>query len=81
MITVKTFAQVRELSGCAHLQVPFAAGLDVTALIMRLQQQSPAWREALEGNVLCAVNQTLCDGSALLNDNDEVAFFPPVTGG
>ena len=81
MITVKTFAQVRELSGCGQLQVPFEAGLDVASLILRLQQQSPAWHDALEGTVLCAVNQTLCDSSALLNENDEVTFFPPVTGG
>ena len=28
-----------------------------------------------------ALNQTLCDESAVLADGDELAFFPPVTGG
>jgi sulfur-carrier protein len=31
--------------------------------------------------VRCALNQTLCDEQATLADGDELAFFPPVTGG
>ena len=31
--------------------------------------------------IRCALNQTLCEESALLSDGAEVAFFPPVTGG
>ena len=31
--------------------------------------------------VRTALNQTLCDEAAALSDGDEVAFFPPVTGG
>ena len=31
--------------------------------------------------VRMALNQTLCEGSAVLRQGDEVAFFPPVTGG
>ena len=31
--------------------------------------------------VRVALNQSLCDESAVLNDGAEVAFFPPVTGG
>ena len=39
--------------------------------------------EALTRNraVRSALNQTLCDESALLSADAEVAFFPPVTGG
>jgi molybdopterin synthase sulfur carrier subunit len=29
----------------------------------------------------CALNQQMADESVLLKDGDEVAFFPPVTGG
>ena len=32
-------------------------------------------------SLLLAVNQQMVDGDAPLNANDEVAFFPPVTGG
>ena len=33
------------------------------------------------GKVMVAVNHEYVDMSYLLNDNDEIAFFPPVTGG
>lgn len=32
-------------------------------------------------NILCAVNQEIANDSTLLKDFDEVAFYPPVTGG
>ncbi len=32
-------------------------------------------------NILCAVNHEIASESTLLNDSDEVAFYPPVTGG
>ena len=44
------------------------------------------WREVtgepiLPDGVLCAVNHTYCELEQVLGDNDEVAYFPPVTGG
>ncbi len=32
-------------------------------------------------NILCAVNQEIAKDSTILNESDEVAFYPPVTGG
>jgi len=32
-------------------------------------------------NILCAVNQEIANDDALINETDEVAFYPPVTGG
>jgi len=37
--------------------------------------------EAMPSNVLVAINQAYVKADASVQDNDEVAFFPPVTGG
>ena len=47
-----------------------------------MSAQSDRWALALEdGKLLAAVNQTLVSFDHPLTDGDEVAFFPPVTGG
>lgn len=81
MINVLFFAQVRELVGCDSLCVEgeFA---DVEALRQHLAARGERWALALEpGKLLSAVNQTLVEPAHALKNGDEVAFFPPVTGG
>ena len=81
MIKVLFFAQVRELGGSASLEISTAYP-DVAALRAALAGQGDRWALALEsGKLLAAVNQTLVPMSHPLRDGDEVAFFPPVTGG
>ncbi|HAU23384.1 MAG TPA: molybdopterin synthase sulfur carrier subunit, partial [Gammaproteobacteria bacterium] len=48
-----------------------------------LAAKNPESRHLNEGGqpLLVSVNQTVADGSASLAANDEVAFFPPMTGG
>ncbi|MGY3942603.1 molybdopterin synthase sulfur carrier subunit [Aeromonas tecta] len=81
MIKVLFFAQVRELVGCDELSLPcdYACAED---LRRALSERGDKWALALEaGKLLVAVNQTLVPLTAALADGDEVAFFPPVTGG
>ncbi|MBM3072037.1 molybdopterin synthase sulfur carrier subunit [Enterobacter sp. RHBSTW-00994] len=81
MIKVLFFAQVRELvsTDSLMLETPFD---NVAALRAHLAQQDERWALALdEGKLLAAVNQTLVDFNHPLKAGDEVAFFPPVTGG
>lgn len=81
MINVIFFAQVRELVGTDSLAVD-ADFATVDALRRQLAARSDRWALALEdGKLLAAVNQTLVSLDHPLNDGDEVAFFPPVTGG
>lgn len=81
MINVMFFAQVRELVGTDSLTLN--AGFDtVEALRLHLAGRGDRWALALEdGKLLAAVNQTLVSIDHPLVDGDEVAFFPPVTGG
>jgi len=76
------FASVRELLGRDHEPFESAAG-SVADLRRELAARGGSYQEAFEaGRVLrCAVNQDMADEHAALNDGDEVAFFPPVTGG
>lgn len=84
MLNVLFFARVREELGCACLQVAWpATGLDLDALQEQLcVSHGQTWRAVLEqDNMIRAVNQVVVDGNRALRDGDEIAFFPPVTGG
>lgn len=78
---VKLFAQIRELTGTASVEMAVPENATVEGVRQALMARGPSWQEALSVNVLCACNQTLCDGATTVSEPDEVAFFPPVTGG
>ncbi|GIB66135.1 molybdopterin synthase sulfur carrier subunit [Vibrio cholerae] len=81
MIKVLFFAQTRELVESDSLVVDHAFAT-VEALRQHLAQQPGKWDMALEpGKLLAAVNQSIVPFDTELQDGDEVAFFPPVTGG
>ena len=81
-VTVRYFASIREAIGHGS-EVIEADVKTVEALRDLLLTRSAKYQEALstERAVRIALNQSVCDGVALLQDNCEVAFFPPVTGG
>ena len=81
MINVLFFAQVRELVGTDSL-VLASEFSTVESVRQHLVAQEGRWALALEeGKLLAAVNQTLVSFDHPVADGDEVAFFPPVTGG
>lgn len=81
MIKVLFFAQVRELVNTDSLTLE-GSFENVAALRAHLAAQGERWALALdESKLLAAVNQTLVEFSHPLTPGDEVAFFPPVTGG
>lgn len=84
MIKVLFFAQVRELVGCSELEINLDNLTEHSAegLRVELAQRGDKWALALEsGKLLVAVNQTIVPLESTLQDGDEIAFFPPVTGG
>ncbi|MCL2898671.1 molybdopterin synthase sulfur carrier subunit [Brenneria tiliae] len=81
MIKVLFFAQVRELTDTDSLTLA-AEYATVDDLRRALSARGDRWALALEsGRLLAAVNQSLAEPQHPLRDGDEVAFFPPVTGG
>jgi len=84
MLRVLFFARVREALGCAEIELPWdEAAADLDSLQERLcARGGQDWRAVLgEDNMIRAVNQVVVAGNCALRDGDEVAFFPPVTGG
>lgn len=82
MITILFFAQLREQLQCEKLMFEFSSLTNISALRERLIATYPHWAEFLTSDkLLFSVNQTLVKSSHVVNDGDEVAFFPPVTGG
>lgn len=72
---VKYFASLREQKGCDGETVQMALGSTARELGRQLQL------EVGGGNYMVAVNRTQSAPDDAINDGDEVAFFPPVTGG
>jgi len=84
MITILYFARLREALGKTSEQIALPASVsDLGALRMLLRQRGGAWAEEMADGrqVRAAVNQDIAQGDTRINDGDEVAFFPPVTGG
>ena len=86
MLTILFFGQLRERLNTSRLEIEYHAQdhaiNTVEKLTLLLQEKSTEWHENLtSGKVLVAVNQEISHADAVLKDNDEVAFFPPVTGG
>jgi len=81
MLKVLFFAQLRERLDCSELQVERVPAT-LKDLRAQLAEKSELWCELLQsGMAIAAVNQTVCDDATVLQAGDEVAFFPPVTGG
>ncbi len=78
------FAWLRQKVGVGEERVdPPAAIATVAALVEWLRARSPGHAAALAElkAVRVAVNQEFADWSAPVRAGDEIAFFPPVTGG
>ncbi len=83
MIKVLYFARLREQLDRESEELEATHGLDISAITGQLQGRGGIWEETFGGGqtVLAAVNQEVASSDTVVTDGDEVAFFPPVTGG
>ena len=78
------FAWLKEHTGCSVEDMPLPDGVDtIGALIPHITRRSAGHKTALSNleAVRVAVNRVYGDLTTQVADDDEVAFFPPVTGG
>ena len=81
-IQLRYFASLREALGASEeIQLPEASTVGALRDLLLARGGRHAELLARSRAVRCALNQVLCDESAVLSDGAEVAFFPPVTGG
>ncbi len=75
-IKVKFFASLRELTGKNEALIDYREGMTASQI----------WALVVDGmdmpaDIMVAVNMEYVKGDPVAQDDDEVAFFPPVTGG
>ena len=84
MAKILYFAQLAETLGLKTEQLALPEQCRTTAdLIALLRSRGEPFSAGLgtEATVLIAVNQEMSDINTTISDTDEIAFFPPVTGG
>ncbi|OGA45985.1 MAG: molybdopterin converting factor subunit 1 [Betaproteobacteria bacterium RIFCSPLOWO2_12_FULL_62_58] len=84
MITVLYFARLREALGTGSEQIVLPRNVrDLDGVRALLVARGGFWGQELAANkaVRAAVNQHIASGDTQVADGDEIAFFPPVTGG
>lgn len=82
MINVLYFASFREVLGRANEQIN-AEVHTVDDLLTSFAERGEVWTQTLcdNKNLQIAVNHDVAQRHTPLKPGDEVAFFPPVTGG
>ncbi|MBK6403017.1 MAG: molybdopterin converting factor subunit 1 [Rhodocyclaceae bacterium] len=83
MVKVLYFAGLREALATSGEEIRLPAGVaSVAALRDHVAARGEPWAQlARTRNLRCAVNHAMAGFDAAVRDGDEVAFFPPVTGG
>ncbi|WP_246611840.1 molybdopterin converting factor subunit 1 [Agarivorans aestuarii] len=81
IIKVLFFARLKEQLGENTMSVELPADSDTNVLKQLLLAKGEQWKVLNDEAILMALNQQHLSQTAMLSDGDEVAFFPPVTGG
>lgn len=81
-VKILYFANLADQLDTREESVDVAEGAKLSQLKQRLAERGQRWQDLLHApSTRCAINQDIATDDTLLANNDEVAFFPPVTGG
>ena len=73
------FASLKENLKISHDLMHFDAPVSIALIKQKLIERHGS--KHFPNNILCAVNQEMAVADTIVKEDDEVAFFPPVTGG
>ena len=79
-IRILFFATIADVTGRREMELEAPAHADVASIYARLAQEFPGL-ESRRASILCAVNFEFARQDSPVRDGDEIAFFPPVSGG
>ena len=79
LVTVVFLASYREIAGTATARIALAAGSTISELVAQVCAQFPGLPDP--GRIVAAVNNEYREPDYILDDGDEVALIPPVSGG
>ena len=84
MITILYFARLKESLNYSTEEIDLPADVNsIAALKLHLAKRGEAWANLFNGQqtIRAAINHALVENDEVIKNGDEVAFFPPVTGG
>ena len=82
MLKLLFFAKYRELLGIDTMDFPINKALTIKQLVKQLSEKNATWQSVFsQTNLMVAVNQNMSNFDTHVTSGDEVAFFPPVSGG
>ena len=79
-VSVRFFARYAELAGCSSSAINVETPVTVADVISRVREVFPG-TQAMPPRPLAAVNQRHVKLDAIVNEGDEVALLPPLSGG
>lgn len=80
-LNIVFFGSLRETLNVDNVAFELTHGKTLKDLKAELIKSNPRWQALSEPSILSAINHEMADATATVNDGDEIAFFPPVTGG
>lgn len=80
MVKILFFASLKDLVGKSEIEIDLEGKASVRDVFQKLQIRYPSLKK-YENVLLVAVNQEYSNLDTPISPNDEIAFFPPVSGG
>ncbi len=83
MLQLRYFASLRDQLDCDNEELSWQDHFSTVSDIKNhLSERNEHWQQLLSKNtILIAINQQMVNANSPVKDGDEIAFFPPVTGG
>jgi molybdopterin converting factor subunit 1 len=79
-VTVRLFARLRDIAGAAEFKREVGPGATIGTIWQQIVQEFPGLA-GYERSISCALNADYARMGQAVDDGDEIAFLPPVSGG